>query len=519
MTLVERDAAQVLHPSGGPARPRALGRLRARVEARPAIDWVTTALLGLALAGAAALRFVRLDAVGLNSDEAVYAAQAASLAGNEHFTSLFPVVRAHPLLLQMLISPLYDHGVPDTPGRYVAAAFGVGTVGLTYCVGRVLYGPLVGALGALLLAVMPYHVIVSRQIILDGPMAFFATAALLFVAVAARWRNGRWLVAAGAALGLAALTKEPAVILLGSGFAFLALTSRATRPVRFPLIGAGVALGLVLTYPLLTAIAGGGKGGTSYLLWQLSRQPNHTFGFYVTTVGGSMGAVTIGIAILGLVVFRRQLGWQETLLICWLAAPLVYFEIWPTKGFTYLTPLAPVVTLLAAVALVRLGRGARVRRMLTGLVALACVVSLVVPAALGMARPNTSGLAGAGGTPGGRELGRWVALHAPEGAQFMTIGPSMANLIQFYGGHRADGLSVSPNPLHRNPSYSPIRNADLALRDGTYQYIVWDTYSAHRSAHFSARTLELAHRYHGIPVLVEHGSAGRPLVVVYAVAP
>lgn len=519
MTLAARDSTQVLHPSGGSAWTHAGARVRARLAARPATEWVSTALLVLALASGAALRFLRLDAVGLNSDEAVYAAQAASLAGNEHFTSLFPVVRAHPLLLQMLISPLYDHGVPDTPGRYVTAAFGLGTVGLTYCVGRVLYGRLVGALGALLLAVMPYHVIVSRQIILDGPMAFFATASLLFMAVAARWRNGRWLVAAGAALGLAALTKEPAIILLGSCFAFLALTSRVTRPVRFPFVGAGVAVLLVMVYPLLTALAGGGRGGTSYLLWQLSRQPNHTFGFYFSTVGLAMGPGLLALGLAGLVVFRRELTWRETLLICWLAAPFLYFEIWPTKGFTYLTGLAPVAALLGAVALVRLGRGLRLRRLLAAVLALGCLVSLVLPAALGVARPNTSGLAGAGGTPGGRELGRWVATHAPAGSQFMTIGPSMANLIQFYGGHPADGLSVSPNPLHRNPSYTPIRNADLSLRQGTYQYIVWDAYSAGRSKHFSGRAMDLVHRYHGIPVLVEHGSDGKPIVAVYEVAP
>ena len=39
----------------------------------------------------------------------------------------------------------------------------------------------------------------------------------------------------------------------------------------------------------------------------------------------------------------------------------------------------------------------------------------------------------------------------------MTIGPSMANIVQFYGHRKAYGLSVSPNPLHRNPSYEPLR--------------------------------------------------------------
>lgn len=496
---------------------RLLGTASSRLPAFG--DRVSTALFAFAIVAGAALRFVQLGAVGLNSDEAVYAAQAASLAGNPHFTSLFPVVRAHPLLFQVLISPLYRTGVPDVPGRYLAAAFGVGTVALMYPLGRALYNARVGALAAVLLAVMPYHVVVSRQIILDGPMAFFTTAALTFLALAAKSRNGRWLVAAGAAIGLGALCKEPGIILLAAAFAFLALSNRLWRPARYPVAGAALALGLTLAYPLLTAEAGGGRGGASYLAWQLTRKPNHAFDFYFTTVGASMGAVLVAVAGLGLLVFAARLTWRETLLLSWVVVPLCYFEVWPVKGFSYLMPLAPAIAMLGAVAIVRLGAMGRARAVAAAVVALGCVASLAVPAVAGIVTPTTSGLAAAGGTPGGRAAGQWAAEHAPAGSQFMTIGPSMANLIQFYGGHRADGLSVSPNPLHRNPSYHAIRNADLALRRGEYEYIVWDAYSAGRSSHFSARTMELVHRFHGIPVDVQRDGQGRPLIVIYQVTP
>src|SRR5690242_9716743 len=100
---------------------------------------VTLRDLAFILGIAAGLRFFDLGAVGLNSDEAVYAGQSASLAGNPHFTALFPIVRAHPLLLQLVMAPLYRSGIVDTPGRYVAATFGVATVALVYVLGRVLY--------------------------------------------------------------------------------------------------------------------------------------------------------------------------------------------------------------------------------------------------------------------------------------------------------------------------------------------------------------------------------------------
>ena len=81
-------------------------------------------------------------------------------------------------------------------------------------------------------------------------------------------------------------------------------------------------------------------------------------------------------------------------------------------------------------------------------------------------QPETSAsfLAGTGGVPGGREAGIWIQANVPQDARFMTIGPSMANIIQFYGARSAAGLAVSPNPLHRNPSYDPILNPDAQIR-------------------------------------------------------
>jgi 4-amino-4-deoxy-L-arabinose transferase-like glycosyltransferase len=488
--------------------------------------------LVVALAVAAVLRLVALGGVGLNSDEAVYAAQSASLSGNSHFTGLFPVVRAHPLMLQVLMSPLYHSGVPDTIGRYVAALFGIATVGLVYVLGTVLYHSRAGALAALLLAVMPYHVIVSRQIMLDGPMTFFATASLTCLALTARTHDRRWLIAAGACLGLAALSKETAVILVGSAFVFLCLHSHLAQPMRIVAAGTGLALGIAWSYPLLTALAGGARSGQSYLMWQLTRHPNHSFGFYAVTVGGAIGLGTLAIGIAGLwrPVSRRRVTWRETLLLSWALVPILFFQVWPVKGYAYLLPLAPVAAVLAARTLtpptIRRPLPRRIswqRRWITRVATVLCVVALAVPSISSIVSPPTSGLAGAGGLPGGREVGRWVAKHVPAGAHFMTIGPSMANVIQYYSGDPSDGLSVSPNPLHRNPTYHPVDNADAALRAGDYQYVVWDAYSAGRSEQFGERARQLARRYHGEVVHVERGTfKGKPdqkLIVVYKVTP
>lgn len=136
-------------------------------------------------------------------------------------------------------------------------------------------------------------------------------------------------------------------------------------------------------------------------------------------------------------------------------------------------------------------------------------------------------LAGSGGVPGGREAGEWVAANLPEGAELLAIGPSMANIIQWYGDRKTYGLSVSPNPLHRNPVYEPIVNPDLVLRNGDLHYLVWDSFSASRSEFFSNKLLVFAERYNGrivhqqtLDVATDNGEVVKqPIIIVYEVRP
>jgi hypothetical protein len=103
----------------------------------------------------------------------------------------------------------------------------------------------------------------------------------------------------------------------------------------------------------------------------------------------------------------------------------------------------------------------------------------------------------------------------------------MANILQFYGHRKAMGISVSPNPLRRNPSYQPIVNPDLQIRNGEFQYLVYDVYSAARSEHYAEELLRYARRYHGhvvheesVPVRTPTGTVvNSPVIVIYEVRP
>jgi hypothetical protein len=532
----------VLRPVGSGVQPQrdGAGRLVAFTSCWQHGDlWLRAAPL-LAIAAVAVpatvLRLWNLNAIGFNSDEAVYAGQAAGIASDPHLSKLFPVFRAHPLLFQMATSLAYRFHVSDLAPRVLAVAFGLATVAAGYAAGSRIYGRRAGLITALLLAAMPYLVVVNRQALLDGPMAFFTVVALWLLArLAAEGRPGA-LYGAGAALGLAFISKETAIVLIPAAYAFLALTPSVRVRLKDLWIFFGCIAAVALPYPVSLLVAGGSRSSQHFLTWQLFRPPNHVWTFYATVVPSAIGIPVVLCAAGTLIAAAvgHRWSWRESLLVCWIAVPLFFFQLWPVKGFQYLLPIAAPCAILAAGLLSSpqlaqwLGRGSIRAGRVISVGAIALVAGwLVVTCWMSIDTANsTSFLAGTGGVPGGRQAGRWVASHTPGGAEMLAIGPSMANILEFYGDRRVLGLAVSPNPLHRNPVYTPVGNPDLLLRTGQVQYLVWDAYSAGRSKFFSQRLLSYVRRYDGsvvhtesVMVTTPDGAVQRPVIVIYQVRP
>jgi 4-amino-4-deoxy-L-arabinose transferase-like glycosyltransferase len=494
----------------------------------------------VALAGisgvAAVVRLWQIDAVGFNSDEAVYAGQGASIAGDPTLSQFFPIFRAHPLLFQTLVSLTFLGGDgSEIAPRLIAVLFGLATVVVTFLLGVELYGKRVGLIASLFVALMPYHVVVSRQVLLDAPMVLFATLVLYCVARYCRQRAPGWLYAAAVAMGLAFLTKETAIVLLGGLVVFSILTPNIRVRPRHLLVAGGILLALIAIYPLSLQLSGRSQTGQNYLFWQLFRPPNHPVLFYLQTVPPVIGFGVVGLALVGLYLLRRSGTWREWLLCCWAAVPVVFFTLWPTKGFQYLLPVVPVAAVLAARTLVAtplpirlMVRGPALADGLRLAAVLAVVVSLAVPTWQRIDPvPTATFLAGSGGLPAARETGHWIDANLPLGSRALAIGPSMANLVQYYGHRKAFGLSVSPNPMSRNPSYEPVDNPDRQLRTGALQYVVWDAYSAERTPFFSRSLLGYVDKYRGVAIHTETvdvvGAAGesvpKPVIIVYELRP
>ena len=99
-------------------------------------------------------------------------------------------------------------------GRVLTAALGVLTIPLVCAAGARLYGRAAGLLAALLVAIMPLHIVHSHFATVDVPATLWVTAALLGAAVILSRPTLAVYLLAGAAAGFAAGTKYNAALVL-----------------------------------------------------------------------------------------------------------------------------------------------------------------------------------------------------------------------------------------------------------------------------------------------------------------
>jgi 4-amino-4-deoxy-L-arabinose transferase-like glycosyltransferase len=493
----------------------------AEVDRAAAERRLTLLALTAVLAVGAAIRLVNINTVGLNSDEAVYSGQAAALAGDVSFQQFFAIFRAHPLLVQFLLAVLYQFGVNDVAGRLLSVGFGVSAILITYLLGSVLFSRRAGLLASAILAFLPYHVMVSRQMLLDGPEMTLWLLATYFLARYVASDAARWLYAAAFTAGLTVLAKETAVLLTVVIVAFVLMTPAVRLGFRRVVVALACFVLAVIPYPAAIVLSGASDTARQFLLWQVLRQPNHTATFYGEVLMSAVGPIVLVVAILGIVAAIRIGGWQDRLLVAWLLVPIAFFEIWPVKGFQYLLPVAPAIAILAARAFEapwtewfrsqasRLGltreRASGARAFGVLVLPIVLLLTLAPPTTAAVLNTSAQGsLAGTGGLPGGREAGQWIRQNVPAGATFMTIGPTMSNIVQFYGQRHSLALSVSPNPQRRNPAYDPILNPDRSIQTLEIQYVALDVWSAQRSPFFAATLRRYLEKYHGRLVYEQH---------------
>jgi 4-amino-4-deoxy-L-arabinose transferase-like glycosyltransferase len=246
---------------------------------------------GLSVLVVLSLLLLQPRAQPLTSDESLYLAQGLSLAEGHGYTYTTgePAHHRGPVFPALLALDLTIGGKTLENAYWLPRALAFGAAMLTLLLGWRLYGREAGMLGCGLVLASSLLGLLANTLFLDGAQSFFVLATLCCVHVAIRRSDWRWAAAAGAALGIAFLTKESALQLLPLPFLLVALQGRAVdRPGRLLLAYSGAfaaTAGWWWVYVYTVT-------GTVYLLGE----PSHS-ALWVTA-GLALVVVAAGVALL-----------------------------------------------------------------------------------------------------------------------------------------------------------------------------------------------------------------------------
>jgi len=211
---------------------------------------------------AALLRLPALDRIpnGLIPDEALsgYDAYSIALTGRDAYGERLPLfprstARLHSLYIYLAVPFVAALGLDEWAVRLPSALAGIATVGVLFCWLRDAFSVPAGALGALLLSISPWHILLSRT---GHDWNLVPLMALLTVWISTRALTGRapfWL--AGLVAGLSLYTYTPIRLWLPLVLLLIALTHwpMLRREPRGALVFAVVLAALAL--PPLAALA------------------------------------------------------------------------------------------------------------------------------------------------------------------------------------------------------------------------------------------------------------------------
>lgn len=168
------------------------------------------------------LRVAGLGGEHLYGDEAEYAIVARYLSRDLTFLAYpdiadmgaTPFVSQPPLILYVMAFSMKLLGATDVAAILPSALFGVATVAAVYATGYRLGGRLVGLSSAAIVAVMPFHVEMSRRAMLDAGYVFFLVLTAYFCVAWLQDRSRRAAIGVGVAAACAALSKLPGALAL-----------------------------------------------------------------------------------------------------------------------------------------------------------------------------------------------------------------------------------------------------------------------------------------------------------------
>jgi hypothetical protein len=205
----------------------------------------TRTLLAI-LVGALVLRLYALLAFATDYDEGVYWQSLRTLAqGHPLYSAIYS---SQPPVFLLGIYPLYAlFGQTLPAARFAVVLYSLAGIAALYAIGKALGGPWTGLAAAALLAVDPLYLRASRTLQAEVPALAFALVGLAVTLMALRQIGRRrqiWLVAGGALVGFAILTKLYVAVALLPAALFVVMAQVAPaggRPTQAARTAAGKA--------------------------------------------------------------------------------------------------------------------------------------------------------------------------------------------------------------------------------------------------------------------------------------
>jgi 4-amino-4-deoxy-L-arabinose transferase-like glycosyltransferase len=285
---------------------------------------------------------------------------------------------AKPVMLYWLQRPAFEaFGVSEWSARLPSVLLGLGTVLLTYELGRRMFGAATGLLGGIVLASAIQFCILSHAATPDAPLIFFTTLTFYLFWIGHENGGRTWFVPAAVASALAVLSKGPIGLAL-PGLVVLAylLWHREWRRVFDLRLIWGILAFLAVAAPWYVLVTAETKGE-----WASKFFGNENFNRFTTPQEHHRGPIVyyIGALIVLFAPWSCFIGatfWYavkssrtqspgtaipglspETranrFLLCWVLSYFVFFSIAATKLPNYIGPLYPALALLTAHFLVR----------------------------------------------------------------------------------------------------------------------------------------------------------------------
>ena len=424
------------------------------------------------------LRFWDLGWNGFNGDESIYSGQAASLLGEQDFFKNFGVFRAHPLLLQSMVSIAFAlFGIHDFIARIVPAMFGSLTIFVTYHVAKELFDKRVGLISCLVLAVLPFHIVFSRQVLVDVPLSFFVMLFLYFIIKYNAIGNNIYSYWTGVSCGLCFISKEIGLVTLPI-FIVYTLVTRTLKLNKFLIFFSGLVSGVFPYFFLVFTRQDAANAIYNYALFQLDRgghkfSPQYLSILFNEAFGYVLSILCIISAVLLWGESRRKGGRKYTkqliLLILTLGTFFLLYQFLPATGDRFMITLVPPGVILGCAFLV----SKSVRKLpAQKLLYLSIIPLIILSTNFFMSKAFqiedlkiSDGL----GTPWKRDAALWIRDNTPMAAGVLTDNMPLANIIRFYSNHDVYAVSISPNP-----SYLQVDNPALLVLNNNITIIVQD---------------------------------------------